>query len=79
VVGSRVAHVAPAKVLRRVVAVSLVGAGLLIGMRAVSEPLTGLGDVPPASVASVPAASATATVEASPEAIVQAREGWEVR
>lgn len=39
-VGSRVAHAAPAGLLRRVVAVSLIGAGLLIGARAVSGALT---------------------------------------
>ena len=63
-IGSRVAHAAPAAVLRRVVAVSLVGAGLLIGARAAG----GL-----AVDAGVSAPEAT-TGAARQEAIIQAHE-----
>lgn len=74
-VGSRVAHAAPAKVLRQVVAVSLVGAGLLVGARAPGAPPTDPGEAPrtPAGPATA-APAATFGVEAYREAAMRARE-----
>lgn len=75
VVGSRIAHAAPATVLRRIVAVSLVSAGLLIGARAAGGP-------PPDADTSVPATTAGATAVTatiSQQTVVRAQKGREVR
>lgn len=71
--GSRVAHATPVAVLRRIVAVSLIGAGLLIGVRAASGPPTAAGGSPQTSAAPACAVPATAAVGAHREATVQTR------